>query len=122
MGFNLLSWRSDFSNSRLARASTLVALRDMLDAMPDKELITGELINKEGQCCALGCLAQAKDINVADIDPEDRRGVAKRFNIAPALAAEIAYENDEGARRSEEETPAKRWERMRAWVADQIKK
>lgn len=68
------------------------------------------------------------------VDPDDRFQVAKHFGIAPALAAEIVYFNDErghtwgdqdipgvGRRWSRiPETPEARWTRMRAWVAEQI--
>ena len=37
------------------------------------------------------------------------------FGIAPALAREIVWENDEAG--WYDETPESRWKRMRAWVA-----
>lgn len=95
-----------------------IALRDALDAMPEKKLITDDLIAPTGEVCALGALAQAKQIPVEDVDPEDQDRVAKLFNIAPCLAAEIVYENDE--RHYNDETPEARWQRMRNWVEEQI--
>lgn len=108
--------------------SMFLALRDALDAMPEKKLIAGELVSSDGECCALGCLAQAKNINVEGVDPEDRDEVGKLFNIAPALAAEIVYENDEAyswivdeaGNWTRNETPEHRWQRMRDWVEKQI--
>lgn len=96
----------------------LRAMRDALDAMPEKRLITAELVCPDG-VCALGAVAVAKGIDVSDIDPGDRDEVARTFDIAGALAAEIAYANDEGTWRIE--TPEERWTRMRAWVESQIK-
>lgn len=84
-----------------------------LDAMPEKRLITDEISDGHGGVCALG----AVDPN-AKVDQDDSKAVAAHFGIAPALAAEIVYENDEGVRRVED--PEERWERMRAWVKKQI--
>ena len=109
-------------------------LRDALDAMPVKRLITDEIANDAGEVCALG----AVDPN-ASVDPEDRQAVAQHFGIAPALAAEIVYQNDEvdNGRHVMAEgpaqigrwgpdwvwvpcTPEQRWARMREWVEKQI--
>lgn len=87
-------------------------LRDALDAMPVKRLITDEIATRDGEVCALGAVEP-----VTTIDPEDTIAIARHFDIAPALAAEIVYENDEVAHR---ETPEARWVRMRAWVQRQI--
>ena len=89
-------------------------LRDALDAMPVKALITDEIANSAGQVCALGAVDP-----ITTIDPEDPIAVGAHFNIARSLAAEIVYENDEG-NYSRPETPEERWIRMRAWVAKQI--
>lgn len=122
---NLQLWRGAVDQAiRGKRGQKL--LRDMLaalDAMPVKRLIAGELITCDGECCALGAVAMARDLDVTDLDESDRDQVGKAFNIAPALAAEIAYVNDEEdgyPRRSADETPEQRFERMRKWVAGQI--
>jgi hypothetical protein len=89
-------------------------LREMLtalDAMPEKRLIRSEL-ERDGEVCALGSVGKARGIDQAGIDPYDRRQVAQVFGIAEAMAAEIAFENDEDWR----ETPEQRWARMRAWI------
>ena len=83
-----------------------------LDAMPAKGLITDEIVDQRGDVCVLG----AVDRN-PKIDPDDRYAVSKHFGIAPAMAAEIVYMNDEWCAR---ETPEQRWERMRHWVVEQI--
>jgi hypothetical protein len=95
-------------------------LREMgtaLDTMAVKELAANVIV-EEGQVCALGSVAVARGMKLDNLDIEDPDDVAKAFGIARALAAEIAYENDEGAYRSE--TPAERWKRMREWVNDQL--
>lgn len=90
-------------------------IADALDAMPEKRLIAYDLVDGQGQYCTLGVIGAARGIPLATIDPEDAETVAKTFGIAPALAREIVYENDEGA--WERETPERRWQRMRGWVA-----
>lgn len=90
-------------------------LRDALDALPVKRLITDALVNDSGEVCALGAVDPA-----ANVDPWDREAVAAHFNIAPALAAEIAYMNDEWLEYLLRETPEQRWTRMRTWVDQQI--
>ena len=117
-----------------------------LDAMPDKRLIAGDLVvtgeqcpygeadlivgadelcDTKGQpypmgaCCLLGAVALARKMDVSDLDPEDIDSVAPRFGLADAMTREIVYWNDEGGWR---ETPEERWTRMRAWVAEQIKR
>lgn len=110
-------------------------LRDALDAMPVKRLITGEIANGTGDVCALGSVDPA-----CKADPDDREAVGQHFGIAPAMAAEIVYINDErfdGEYVAAEGpslsayygrptsvwrpfTPEERWIRMRAWVDEQI--
>lgn len=86
-------------------------LRDALDAMPMKRLITDAIKNEEG-VCALGALDPA-------VEGYDAEYLAEHFGIARALAAEIVYMNDEAEWRHSE-TPEERWVRMRAWVEEQI--
>jgi len=89
-----------------------------LDAMPDKTLITDELV-ANGEFCTLGVIGQARGIPIADIDPEETEVVAKLFDVAEPLVREIVYENDECG--AWHETPKHRWARMRQWVAGNIK-
>jgi len=104
-----------------------------LDAMPEKRLITGDLVRTNSVlrptedwsngCCTLGAVALARGVDTTSVDPHERDEVAALFGIAPAMAAEISFENDEhspfGMRNKE--TPEQRWQRMRAWVASKIK-
>lgn len=115
-------WRGAVASAiRGARGQAMLReLLAALDAMPDKALAAENLIDADGEVCALGALGVARGIKaLPDIDPEDYDGVAKTFGIAPALVREIVYENDEGEWYPE--TPEQRWSRMRAWVAEQIK-
>lgn len=95
-------------------------LEEMLHAMatlPERKLISHDL-EAGGSVCALGAVGKARGIDMKDLDPEDRDQIAKVFGIAPALAAEIVYMNDEANWRIE--TPEQRFERMRAWIEEQL--
>ncbi len=103
----------------------LKKLRAALDAMPNKRLIAGNIQDASGQVCALGALdPTAPKYNDDEWDVEwdgHARKLAKHFNVAPALASEIVYMNDEyDSWRNRAETPEQRWSRMRAWVEKQI--
>lgn len=100
----------------------LKRLRDALDAMPAKRLITEDFSDRDGNVCALGAIdPNPRRANGHRVDPEDAEDVARHFGIATALAAEIIYMNDEEGRwRQKTETPEERWTRMRAWVDKQI--
>lgn len=119
-----------------------------LDAMPEKRLIAHEL-EADGEFCTIGVLGAARGIDMAKLDPEDYDQVAAAFGIAPCMAQEIVYENDEVNdglewRKWEVCGPMRpfwphwekhersgympmadaegvRWQRMRKWVAEHIK-
>lgn len=90
---------------------------EALDVMPEKRLVTGSF--QQGGSCTLGAVAKREDIDVSKLeqmaqeDCLDRRTAGKAFDIAPSLAAEVMYLNDEwhGA-----ETAEERWQRMRDWA------
>ncbi len=117
--WDLIRWRGQVASAiRGQRGQKL--LREMLaalDAMPDKTLVTGDLETEEGEVCALGALGKVRGIDMQKLDPTEPDDVAAAFDIAPQLAREIVYENDEGWHN---ETPEQRWVRMRKWVAAQI--
>lgn len=102
-------------------------LREMataLDAMPCKRLIANDLVDENGECCAIGSVALARGLNVDGIEATDPWEVAETFGVAPAMVQEIAYLNDEWAdyaRSIGKETPEGRWRRMRAWVDEQLR-
>jgi hypothetical protein len=120
-----------------------------LDAMPEKRLIAGDLVFKGepeiqwdpyphediiiggdqlvkgngevlrvGDVCALGCLGTARAMDMTDIDPHDASTVAGAFGISEALAREIVYINDEDW--YGEESPERRFQRVRTWVVNSI--
>lgn len=117
--WSLICWRGAVKsaiNGKRGQAF-LIELRDALDAMPDKRLIAEEL-EADGQFCTLGVLGAKRGIDMKGVEPDDREAVAELFGIAPAMAAEIVFENDEACWRAE--TPEGRWQRMRDWVEKNI--
>jgi len=96
----------------------LKELAAALDAMPEKKLIADELINAEGECCAIGVVCKTRNIDVTKIDEYDAEEVGKLVGISRSMAAEIEFENDEHVRN---ENPEDRWIRMRKWVGEQLR-
>lgn len=92
-----------------------------LDAMPEKRLVPDELQTGEGEVCALGCLGKARGVDMRGVNTEDHDKLGKLFGIAPLLAREVMFENDDDfGWRSHNETPEQRWKRMRDWAARQL--
>ena len=121
-GWDLIRWRGAVASAiRGHRGQALLQeMADTLDAMEVRELVAGEL-ESDGQHCALGSVGLRRGIQLAELDPYDREGIAKAFGIAGALVAEIAFVND-GEYSYRHESPAERWQRVRAWVDNQIRK
>lgn len=98
-------------------------LRDCLaalDAMPLKRLIPNELVEGD-DVCLLGAVGKARNVSdISTIDPENHDLLASRFDVARCLIAEIEHVNDECGYWDGRETPEKRWERVRKWVAEHI--
>jgi hypothetical protein len=115
--WDLIRWRGAVASAiRGRRGQAFFAeLLTALDTMQEKRLIDGEL-EQDGEVCALGSLGRKRGIDQSKIDPYDREQIAKTFGIAAALAAEVAFMNDDW----HGELPEHRWTRMRAWVAEQI--
>ncbi len=97
----------------------LQELAAALDEMPVKRLISNELVTEQGEVCAIGAVCKKRGLD-ANVDVEDRDQVARLVDIAPCMAAEIEFENDE-AYPSYKETPEEKWTRMRKWVSDNIR-
>jgi hypothetical protein len=119
---NLGLWRATVARSINGKRGQAF-LREMaaaLDAMPAKELINGDVVRSDKSVCAIGSVALARGLNVAELDVTDRDSVGKTFGIAPALAAEIAFENDDDFGYGDR-TPAERWTRMRKWVSANLR-
>lgn len=106
-------------------------LRDLvaaLDAMPVKELVSGALETEEGAVCALGCLGRAKGVPLQGLaseewDDSDWDKLSATFNIAPQLAREVMYINDDHDSYYQPVQPdnARRWRDVRDWAAKNIR-
>jgi hypothetical protein len=114
--WELIKWRGRVASALRGRRGRRL-LSDFvaaLDAMPRKELIAEDLV-RDGEVCALGAVGMARGVALEGVDPYDHDELGRLFDIAPCLAQEIEYLNDEAA--SYDETPEHRWGRMRAWAA-----
>lgn len=119
-GWSLICWRGAVESALRGKRGQefLKQLADSLDEMPVKRLIAHDL-EDQGEFCTIGVLGAKRGVDMAKLDPNDREEVAGVFGIAPAMAAEIVFMNDEGSYLAE--TPEHRWTRMRKWVGEQLK-
>jgi hypothetical protein len=143
-----LCWRGAVASAiRGARGQAMLReMLDALDALPEKRLAADSLVNEDGEFCALGALGRARGLGMQDIEPTNRRHVARVFGVAEALAAEVMWINDECVPSSGEVVcieiagpvrkgeghkscvyveyqvnGLKRWRMVRQWVIDNIK-
>lgn len=98
-----------------------------MDEMPVKVLCKETLVSPDGMVCALGVALRSRGIDIVSIDSHNPGDVGRAVGIAPAMAAEIAHQNDEGWNPfiypyRGKETPEDCWLRMRKWVNDHIQK
>ncbi len=100
-------------------------LREALDALPKKRLVSGSFQRINGEVCTLGALGVARGVDMRAMSDEAEAGgyvameAAEAFGVARSLAAEIMYQNDD-AYYGPPEDPEARWSRMRAWVESRI--
>jgi hypothetical protein len=125
---NLNVWRGAVASAIRGKRGQAF-LRDMLralDALPVPALIRSELVTPDRSVCAMGAVALMRGADVSSVDPDDPDSVADVMGIASALAKEIAYVNDDdyGWERRwnglEDETPQKRFQRVRKWCVANI--
>lgn len=119
-GWSLICWRGAVESALRGKRGQefLKQLAESLDEMPVKRLIADDL-ESQGEFCTIGVLGAKRGVDMAKLDPHDREEVGSVFGIAPAMAAEIVFMNDEGSYLAE--TPEQRWTRMRKWVGEQMK-
>ena len=119
--WDCIRWRGAVTSAMRGKRGQafLEELRAALEAMKEKRLIEGELV-QEGEVCALGAIGMKRGIDMAAINPYDVDTVANTFNIAHAMAAEIMFMNDDGG--NYRETPERRYDRMSAWIDEEIAK
>ncbi len=119
-GWELIRWRGAVNQAIRGKRGQQF-LRDLvtaLDALPVKRLIDGELEDASG-VCALGSVGRLRGLPMENVDAYDREVVAHLFGIAPALAAEIMYENDRWE--WPHQSPEDRWVSVREWAVGNIK-
>jgi hypothetical protein len=120
----LARWRGAVESAiRGKRGQKLLReMKDALEQLPERRLISGELEASDGSgcVCALGAVGRVRGIDLQHLDPENRYQIAAYFDIAEALAAEVVFKNDEGGHHRE--TPEDRWVRVHAWVCSCITK
>lgn len=114
-------WRGQVKNAIRGQRGQAF-LREMLaalDGMPEKRLIAKHL-RQDGEVCGLGCVGARRGMDLEKLDPEDPSSLAEAFGIARQLVAEIEFINDDDFSCGTGWPPEKRWERVRAWVAENI--
>lgn len=121
---NIEFYRQTVENS-IAGKRGQAFLKEMaaaMDAMTEKKLIQGELIDSSGQVCAIGSVLKARGTDTSVIDSDEPDEVAKICGIARCLAAEIAFVNDEEGRYYfRNEIDEERWIRVRKWIEENLK-
>lgn len=123
-----IRWRGAVCSSLRGKRGQkfLLEMLAALDAISSKKLIAGDLVDAQGECCALGAVALARNLDLSGSEeiinyPEL---VGEFFGISRAMAAEIQYINDEDfpwLLYKAQEKPEERWNRVRAWVVSKIK-
>ena|ERR1700733_4627994 len=120
-GWQLIRWRGAVKKAITGKRGQ-VFLKDLLsalDALPEKKLIKAALIN-EGEVCAIGSVGVARGIDMSTLDVEDSDQIAGTFGIASALVRELEFINDEAWIYGEGCTPEQRFNKVRAWVIENI--
>lgn len=114
-------WRRAVGNAMRGKRGQAF-LRDLvahLDAMPVKALVRSAF-EEAGSFCALGVVGHSRGIDLSkfneDPDDIDFEALGRTFGIAPAMAQEVMYLNDDDFAYNGTESPEARWERMRAWA------
>ena len=120
--WDMIRWRGMVASALRGKRGQqfLRDLLEALDALPNKRLIAHDL-ESNGEVCAIGSLGKKRGMDMSKLDPSEHEAIGNAFDIAPCLAAEVEFENDQDFAYTEE-TPEQRWVRMRSWVENQIKK
>lgn len=115
----LIRWRGAVASAIRGKRGQAF-LREMLAALDaiESRRLAPNVLEADGEVCAIGAVGRARGINMESIDPEAHEIVASTFGIPDALACEIMFENDEVCFR---ETPEERYARIRKWVESKIR-
>lgn len=119
--WELIRWRGAVASALRGKRgqAALKEILDALDAMPQKRLVAGDF-ERDGEYCTLGVLGKRHGIDMSELSDDgyvDQDLVADTFHLPRAFVCEVMFENDEVY----DETPEKRWRRMRAWVREKLK-
>lgn len=122
--WELICWRGAVASAIRGRRGQAF-LRELLAALDAR--LHGRLIAHEleaaGEVCAIGSVGVLRGadlvVEMRRLNPDDPEAIAAAFGVAPALVKEIEFMNDEAGRH--DETPERRFERMRAWIMSQIR-
>ena len=134
--WSLIKWRGQVASAirgKRGQAFLKEALA-ALDAMPVKELVSGEL-EADGQFCTLGVVGRARGFDLSKIDTYDHETLGAKFDIATCLSQEIMYINDDSinefewiynefgphTRQRVRNASARRWQAVRDWLVANIK-
>lgn len=117
--WQFIRWRGQVASSiRGARGQAFLReLVTALDEMPNKSLVA-ESLQDGDNVCALGSVGVRRGLDMSKIDTSDADVIAFKFGIAEQLVREIEFMNDEAVWN---ESPERRWTRMRKWATDQIR-
>ena len=122
-GWALIRWRGAVKSAIKGKRGQALLRETLaaLDAMPEKKLVADSLHDPVvGQFCTLGAVGAVRGLDMKPLEDADRDVIASAFGISEALAAEIMFENDECYGWRENDTPERRWSRMRAWIESHL--
>lgn len=118
--WQLIRWRGAVASAIRGKRGQAF-LREMLTAFDQlgfDRLIAGDL-ERDGGVCSLGAVGRQRGVEMGGVDPKNYDAIAKLFGIPHSLAQEIMFLNDEWS--GDDETPEARFQRMRKWIAENIK-
>lgn len=107
-------------------------LAEALDAMPEKRLADGLLVDQDGCKCALGVLGAHRGLDLQALQPDmphpesfdwDQEAIAAAFGVAGSLTNQIQWINDgKFAWGVDADKDQKlRWQYVRNWVAENLR-
>lgn len=121
-GWDLIRWRGAVASAIRGKRGQAF-LREMLaalDSLPEKRLISHELVSLKGEYCAMGAVMKSRGMfKISNINPHNRGIISSLLQIAPALVAELAFINDADFRYIPE-TPEQRYCRVRLWIEEHL--
>jgi hypothetical protein len=130
----LIRWRGQVASAIRGKRGQafLRELVEALDALPEKKLIAHEFVvyapsfvpptlskHVVPGVCAIGSVGLKRGVDLLAVDPDNYDRIAAIFGIAHQLVQEIEYINDEALCYA---TPEQRWQKIRDWAVQQLRK